>query len=30
MPDPETGWRILNWAWERRDEIARRLAAVYD
>ena len=26
MSDPETGWRILNWVWERKDEVGRKLA----
>jgi hypothetical protein len=29
MADEETGWRIANWLWDRRDEIGRKLADLY-
>jgi hypothetical protein len=30
MADEETTWRIVNWAWERRDEILRFLGKIHD
>jgi hypothetical protein len=29
MPDPNLGWQIVNWLWDRKDEIARKLADLY-
>ncbi|MBA4066187.1 MAG: hypothetical protein C0501_21225 [Isosphaera sp.] len=29
MPEPGLGWQILNWVWDRKDEIAGGLARIY-
>jgi hypothetical protein len=29
MPDPYLGWQVVNWLWDRKDEIARNLASLY-